>query len=489
MPRPSLVASVLLAGLVVGFWPAASAFPPAGPSRKDLLGKLAQVQADMNKQEIEEAKELGRIYERYAAERRKAATPLGKLFGELNKLRAEERAELAKAVDPAKVKAIKEKYAQQIADLEKQLKPKEEALAKLTAKRDAELAKIEGEWWAELTKLDAPALKVAELRAKERRELYGLIDPTKAKAIEAAYAPKFAELEKERKALAKALEEARAKRLADVAAARAGLQEQLNLLDPPEGRLADRIAQLRAERDASLADADTPEKKKEVQTGFDLEIKALQGRAKELGQDMALAQTQALNQIAAADAAYWAAVAKLDPPGDSLADKRARLHEQERAEIANTADPAKVKAIKAAYDAQIQALEAEMQSREGAIAQLAQKKRKEEAKVIAAWYAQFIKADPAQEALLYKLALVRVKEQAELGKALDPVKVEAVRAAFAPKFAEVQKKINDQEKALTVQTQKQREEMTKVIDKYALKLAPMQKHAAELIDQIQKAKR
>jgi phage host-nuclease inhibitor protein Gam len=489
MPRPSIVASVLLVAFAVGFWPLASAYPPPPPTRKELLGKLHKVQADMNKLQSDEATELGKIYNHYAPLRGKAAGSLNKLRRDMAKLHNEEWTELSRAIDPAKVKAVKEKYAPQIADLEKQLKPKFEAMARMTEKRNDELARIESDWSIELAKLDAPGLKAAELRAKERIELHALIDPEKAKAIEADFAPQFADLEKKAKALSKAQEEANKKRLAEKAAAQEALQDQLKVLDPPEDRLEDQIAQLRAQRDTALADADTADKKKEVQAGFDTQIKAVQARVKELDQDMAVARHLALNQMAAADAAYWATLAKLDPPEDRLDARWAALHDAERTEIAKTADPAKVKAVHARYDAQIQVLEAKMQSREGEIVHLAHKKQEQEAKVIAAWYAQIMKVDPAQDALSYKLFVVKTKEQAELRKALDPGKEEAIRARFRPKFTDLQKKINDQEKDLSVLGQKQRDEMTKVIDRYNGKLTPMQKHAADLVEQIQKAKK
>jgi len=484
-----IVVAVLLVAFGLGFWPPVAAYPPPPPTKKQLLGRLRKVQADMTKVEADESAELGKIWTRYAPQRTKLAKPLYKTFAEIGKLRHEEWTELSKAIDPAKVKAIKEKYAPDLAALEKQIKPKEEAMVKVTAKRDAEIAKLESDWSAELAKLDAPAIKAAELRVKERAELQGLIDTAKAKEIEATFSPKFAELDKKSQALTKAMAEANTKRLADNAAIQTALQAQLDTLDPPDNRLSAQVAQVRAERQAALADADTLEKKKEVQDGFDPQIKPLLAKAKDLEQDMAHAQRLAADQRGAAEAAYWATIAKLDPPEDRLEDKRILLYEEERAEIAKSADPAKVKAVHAKYDAQIETLNKKMQSREGDIAHLAHKKRELEAKIIAAWHAQMMKSDPSEEALELKVLVLKAKEQNEMRKALDPAKERAIHAKFEPKLMELGKKLYEQEQALSAVAQKQRDEMAKAIDNYNGKLAPMQKHANDLIVQFQTAKK
>ena len=189
----------------------------------------------------------------------------------------------------------------------------------------------------------------------------------------------------------------------------------------------------------------------------------------------------AANEEAAIDSAYWAAVAAIDPPEDSLQDLATALWDEEWAELAALSEFAQPKAIRAEYDAKKKAIMSSIEHKEANLAKHFGPAQANMSKVIKNYNSSIAALDPGEMKLDYKLMLLQAKEQFELRKAIDPAKAAAVYEKFSAKIAATHKKIDKQNEEMAATAQKQHVAMYKVISNYEAKLAPLHKRANELM--------
>ncbi len=233
MCRPTFVPGVLLIALsailtgVEAAPPTKPRKPPPPSPQKKLMIELGNVQAEIQKIQAEETIALGKVHAKYGPDRARHAHRVAELFADLRKLHAEEWAQLKLAIDPTKAKAIREKYATEMADLEKRIAQKAVKIEELTIKRDQDILAAEKKWFEAMLPLATPEKKLAELNAKEREALYKLFTGEKAKAIHDAYDSKIVALEKEITAMQTAVGEANATRRKARAAVKSALSEKL----------------------------------------------------------------------------------------------------------------------------------------------------------------------------------------------------------------------------------------------------------------------
>jgi hypothetical protein len=494
MLRPSVVPGVLLIAVNAVLLTTADAAPPAKPRKppppspqKMLMIQLGKVHSDMQKIQADEVATLGKIHAKFAPERARHARRAAELLGELRKLHGEEWAQLKRALDSAKAKAIREKYATEIAEVEKKIVEKSAKIEQLMIKRNQEIIAAEKNWFETMTLLATPEKKLAELNAKEREALYKLFTGEKATAIHDAYGPKIAELEKKLAVMETTVGEANGTRQKARAALRSALNDKVALLDPPVDGLSAQLSGLKAERNAALALASV-EENKAVLAEFNPQIEALLARMKPLQEDIALLRQVAANEEAAIDASYWASIAALDPPEENYADQIAALRDEEWEELWALEKSPKAKAIRAEYDSKKKAVLANIEHKEANLAKQNGTFQANINKIIKNSNSSIAALDVGDLKLEFKLMVLQAKEQVELRKAIDPAKAAAVHELFSEKIAEVKKKIIHQDEELGALALKQRGEMNKVIADHETRLAPLRKRAAELMTRLASGK-
>ncbi len=237
------------------------------------------------------------------------------------------------------------------------------------------------------------------------------------------------------------------------------------------------LSRLRADRDAALNLAVTAEERKAVKAALDPMIELLKAREDPLKADIKLLKRVTDNEEAAIDAAFWAAVAALDPPEENLAHQIAALRDQEWEELIALEKSPQAKAIRAEYDTKKKGVLTSIEHKEANLAKQIGTIRARIAKINKDYDASITALDGGDVKLEFKLMVLHAKEQVELRKAIDPTKAAAVVEKFSEKMAEVKKKIKEADEELAAVALNQRNEMNKVIADYEVRLGPLHKRA------------
>jgi hypothetical protein len=195
---------------------------------------------------------------------------------------------------------------------------------------------------------------------------------------------------------------------------------------------------------------------------------------------MSQANERRQEKIAKVEAELQEQLAQLDPPEDRLEDKLGLLWAQRKAGLAEATTVDARKALLAELDPAIKEMQQKKKALESAM-EMARTLAKIKIQGIQAVYrTEMSIIDPPEDRMEGQVRRLRQEERTEIAKLADPTKVRAIQASFAPRIADLEKKINAQEGDKAQLIKKMQAEEAKIITAWHAQMAKIDPPADRL---------